>query len=148
MPPPCPLSSCCGHSLPECPCTNIPGTLTMQVNDPALNYGIFQPTTLVYGPTPPEYGPLSVGPYAYFSPGSFTDQVTGDSFRYFFTCYMGKYALGRLYVHSVFGSPFRDIFRYSWPVGLHGNTCSPFTLVFGQVYQGGDPSCVVTIAPA
>ncbi len=134
-------------SLYGCPCTEIPTTLHMSVNNPGLNYGIFQNTTLVYGPTPPEYLPLSIGDQSYLSPGSFTDQVTTDPFRYFFTCYSGNYVISRLYVHSVHGSPYRDIFYlYSWLIGLTGNTCSPFLLSFGDNSAGGNPSCVVTIS--
>lgn len=135
-----------GINLAGCPCALVPLVLHMDVNNPALNHGIFQPTTLVYGPTPPEYLPLSIGTGSYLSPGSFTDQVTGDSYRYWFTCYSGYYGISRVYLKSVLGSPYRDMFRYTWLAGLRGNSCSPFLLGFGQIYPGGDPACVVTIS--
>ncbi len=134
-------------TIPGCPCTTIPGTLNMAVTHPDANNGLFQPTTLVYGPTPPEYVPLALGDNCYLSPGSFTDSSTTDSFRYYFGCFSGFYIITRVFQVSIFGSPYKDTIRYKWFVGFPGNTCSPFLLSNGQIYAGGDPSSVVTISP-
>lgn len=143
------LSGCKqGPHLTGCPCKFVPEVLEMEVNDTGLNFGLFQNTTLVYGPTPPEFLPLNLGARSYLSVDTFTDLITHEAFRYLFLCYTGYYALCRVYAHSRFGSPFRDVFRYTWLIGIRGNTCSPFTLAGGQIYAGGDPRCVVTITGA
>lgn len=108
-----------GTVVPECPCGKTPIILHMNVPNPGQNGGMFQPTNLVYGPTPPEYGPLNLPSSTYLSPGSFVDEKTGDSFRYWFSCYGSYYVVSRVYVKSVLGSPHLDFLRYSWLYSLN-----------------------------
>ena len=131
--------------IPGCPCSSSPRTLTMTSSRPESNNRIFQNATLVYGPTPTALWPLGIGHSSYLSTTSFTDLTTGDQFWYHFSCYIGYYVLTRVYPTSLYGSPFRDSTRYRWPIGLSGNTCRPFNLIYGQVFAGGDPTCIVTI---
>lgn len=133
-------------SVPGCPCPTMPVLLHMAVDHPETNNHIFQPATLqFYQPPPPEFAPLALGPRAYLSTASFRDDDSGDEFWYYLSCSQGFYFLTRVYLHSVFGSPFQDIIRYKWLVGLPGNTCNPFALGNGQIFAGGDTSCHVTI---
>jgi hypothetical protein len=127
-------------TVPGCPCTATPASLNMTSSSPQSNFGIFQSATFQYGPTPPEYGTLGLGASSYLSTRTFTDQVSSQPFRYYLSCLQGRYVLTRVY-----STPFRDIVRYTWQIGLQGNTCTPFRLLQGQVYQGGDPSCVVSV---
>jgi hypothetical protein len=90
--------------------------------------------------------PLAIGANSYLSTASFTDTSTGDQFWYHFNCYVGYYALTRVYVTSQYGSPYRDLIRYRWPIGTGGNSCKPFLMAYGQLYLGGDPACVVTVS--
>jgi hypothetical protein len=132
--------------LPGCPCTALPQTLHLSVNKPYLDDQIFHNCTLQYGPTPPALRSLSLGDYSFLSTQTFNDAVTSDQYWFYFTCYQGYYMITRVYINSVFGSPFRDVVRYKWVVGFPGNTCSPLLLSHGQPYPGGDPTCVVTIS--
>ena len=127
-----------------CPCAS-PTTLYLWSQAPNDNLGMFLPTTLVYGPVPSGLAGLGMGANAYLSPGSFTDTATGDFFQYHLYCFGSSYLLTRVYITSLYGSPFRDLARFSWLPGLSGNTCSPFALTNGQVYAGGDLTTVVEI---
>lgn len=135
-----------GVDLPGCPCHALPPTLRVSVNRPELNFHVLQDCVLRYGPTPPPLRPLGLGDSSYLSTESYGDDLSPDRFWYHFTCYTGFYMLTRVYIHSIFGSPFRDTLRYKWVVGYPGNTCSPFLLSHGQIYVGGDPACVVTVS--
>jgi hypothetical protein len=88
---------------------------------------------------------LALGASSYLSTTTFTDLSTGDQFWYYLTCFLGYYVLTRVYAVSAFGSPYRDVVRYRWLIGYQGNSCQPFLLANGQIFQGGDPTCVVTI---
>lgn len=136
-----------GVSVPGCPCQALPSILHMTVNNPQSNFGIFQPASLIYGPTPPGYSPLTSDKSCFISSSQFTDGLTGDTFQYYFGCQSGYYIVTRFYLHSLFGSPFRDTTRYRWLIGYPGNQCSPFLLSQGQIYLGGDPSSTVTVTP-
>jgi hypothetical protein len=129
-----------------CPCTESCATIYMVSSNPNSNNHILQSATLVYGPTPAGLLPLAIGESSYLSTTTFTDFSTGDQFYYYLSCYLGYYVLTRVYAVSLYGSPYRDATRYRWAAGYPGNSCSPFALNNGQVFSGGDPSCVVTIS--
>ena len=115
---------------------------------PDSNRGIFQNSTLVYGPTPPDYAVFSIPSLTFLSESEHTDKQSGEQFRYYFYCVFGAYLLGRLYPKSVRanGGPYWDGNRYSWLIGPSGNSCSPFLLSDGNIFPGGDPSCVVVLS--
>jgi hypothetical protein len=138
---------CCpgGVNIPGCPCSSSPSTLYLHSSKPSSNNGIFKNATLVYGPTPAGLLPVVLTPNSYLSTTSFTDPVLKAEFYYYLTCYLGAYVLTRVYLQTPVGSPFRDGIRYTWFVGLPGNTCMPFSLTVGSMFQGGDTSCVVTV---
>jgi hypothetical protein len=141
-------SCCCsggGVSVPGCPCPSTPATLFMHVNDPTKNNGIFQPCTLQYGPTPAPLLPVVLATDSYLSTAPSFDPVLMANFYTYLTCYLGAYVITRVYITSPLGSPFRDRIRYTWFVGLPGNTCSPFSLALGSIFEGGDATEVVTI---
>jgi hypothetical protein len=140
-----PALGAAGITLPGCSCTVIPLMLRMTSLNPSCNGGMFQPCTLAYGATPTQYGALALGAECFLSTASFVDE-NGDSFRYYFACERTQFTLSRVYANSLFGSPFLDPVRYTWPLGAPGNTCDPFLLAGGQIYPGGDPSCSVTIS--
>ncbi len=131
-------------ALPGCHCTTTPAVLDMISADETCDGGMFQSDILRYVPTPPEYSGLFLGANSFLSDNAHTDQY-GDTFRYYFTCNLAEYALSRVYANSIFGSPFRDAVRYTWSLGVPGNSCDPFFLTNGQVYLGGDPNCLVTV---
>jgi hypothetical protein len=135
-----------GAVIAGCQCTSIPTTLAMVPTDPTLNGGMFQPATLQWGPTPTDYDRLALGTNSFLSTQSFIDQL-GESFRYYFTCTADKFTLTRVYAHSIFGNPYRDSVRYTWPLTLAGNTCDPFSLTAGQIYSGGNTQTQITITP-
>ena len=147
-------SCCCtggGVSIPGCPCMPMPTTLNMVSSKPASNNGIFQSATLQYITVPAPYLPVVLTPQAIMSTdgagnvATFNDPVLGANFAYLLPCYFGAYVLTRVYLTTPVGSPFRDGIRYTWFVGLPGNTCSPFSLTVGTIFAGGDATCVVTI---
>ena len=128
-----------------CPCPTSPITLTMTSSAPASNNHILQSATLTYGPTPAALAALGIGQSAYLSTATFTDFSTGDQFWYYLSCYLGYYILTRVYATSLYGSPYHDMIRYRWPISDPTNSCNPFALNTGQIFSGGDPSCVVTV---
>lgn len=132
--------------LPGCPCTQLPQTLHMSVSRPETNNHIFQACTLQYGPTPAGLAPLALGPFSFLSAATFSDDFSSEQFWYYFTCFQGYYMLSRLYLSSVFGSPYRDTTRYTWAIGYPGNTCIPLLLSNGVIFTGGDASCIVTLS--
>ena len=134
-----------GVAVAGCFCTSIPATLRMSSSRPTSNGGMFQNCTLQYGATPASYNGLAIGAQSYLSTASFADQF-GNKFQYYFYCQRNQFFLSRVYVNSVFGSPFQDSVRYLWTMTSAGNTCSPFLLGNGQIYSGGDASCIVTIS--
>jgi hypothetical protein len=135
-----------GAVIAGCQCTSIPLTLSMVPTDPTLNGGMFQPATLQWGLTPTDYDRLALGTNCFLSTQSFIDQI-GESFRYFFNCTNDKFTLTRVYAHSIFGNPYRDTVRYTWPLSLAGNTCDPLLLTSGQIYQGGDTRTQIIVRP-
>jgi hypothetical protein len=132
-------------TIPGCPCQAIPTTLTMTSSAPLSNNQILQSATLQWGPTPPGLSPLGIGSSSFLSTTTFTDITTGDQFWYNLYCSLGYYVVTRVYAVSQYGSPYRDVVRYKWLIGFGGNTCQPFMLINGQIFPGGDPTCVVTI---
>jgi hypothetical protein len=132
--------------VPGCPCSQSPVTISMHSSEPASNNQMFQSATLQYGPTPSNLLPVVLQTSSYLSTSSFPDPILGAPFYYLLNCYVGAYVLTRVYVTSPFGSPYRDAIRYSWVPGFSGNTCSPFLMTNGQIYRGGDPTCVVTLS--
>ena len=97
------------------------------------------------GSDPGGIASCGIGANSYLSTATFPDYTTGDQFYYLLSCYNGSYVLTRVYITSLYGSPYRDMIRYLWPIGYAGNTCTPFDLAAGQMYIGGDPSCVISI---
>lgn len=132
-------------TIPGCPCETSPVTVYLHTNDPTLNNGIFQDATIVYGPTPAPLLPVVFTPSSYLSTTTFRDAVFDADFYYFLTCQLGAYVLTRVYISTPLGSPFRDEIRYSWFIGVDGNTCTPFNLASGSIFEDGDPSQTVTI---
>ena len=134
-----------GQSIPGCPCTHIPATLTMTSSKPSSNNQIFQNATITYRATPASLSALKLGSQSYLSTTQFTDTSTNNLFWYYFGCYQGFYIITRVYAVSAFGSPYRDQVRYRWLGGTIGNTCSPFRMTRGTIFSGGDSTCVVTV---
>jgi hypothetical protein len=132
--------------IPGCPCATSPVTLYMTSSSNASNDHILQSAVLVYGPSPSALSALGIGQSAYLSTVTFTDFSTGDQFWYYLSCYLGYYILTRVYATSLYGSPYRDMTRYRWPISDPSNSCNPFLLAHGQIFSGGDPSCVVTVS--
>ena len=132
-----------GTMIAGCNCS-IPSQLQMTSSNPSSNNHMFQDATLIYQQTPMEYCGLPMGTYSYLSTQSFTDQFN-STFRYYFYCQRQQFFLTRVYVNSIFGSPYEDTIRYTWTAGTTGNTTSPFDLANGRIYAGGDTNCVVTI---
>jgi hypothetical protein len=132
--------------IPGCLCTATPRTLHMASTNTISNGGMFQNCNISYVQTPPEYSSLFLGNSSFLSAQSFTDTDTGDSFRYLITCASVLYEITRIFVTSVFGSPFKEPPRYTWLMFAPGNTCTPFRLGNGQIFAGGDPTCTVTIS--
>ncbi len=138
-------------SLPGCICSAPPETLAMTVSNGSCNNGLLNSVGIQYGPTPPSLIPLRLGSNCYLSTDMFVDSQTGDSYYYYFGCFGAIMRISRVFPTSVFGSPFLDSVIYYWSVGLTGNRCGSlgsgqsFLLSNGQIYSGGDPSCVVTI---
>lgn len=133
-------------AIPGCLCLSTPVLLHVNSSKPNSNDGMFQNCTIAYGPTPADLIDLGIGDYTFLSVESFQDQDTGDYFRYLFTCNTDLYGLTRVYADSIFGSPFKDVLRYTWLIDYPGNTCSPFLLTVGHIFAGGDATCVVTIS--
>lgn len=129
-------------NLPGCPCTAIPATLHMTVG-PDTNAGALQNCTIQYGPTPPAYAPLALGPNSFLSTAQFHETGSSDMFNYYFFCFQGLYEIGQVYITSVFGSPFRGPTQVKWAIGFAGNTCSPFLLSNGVLQLGYSPQTVV-----
>ena len=134
-----------GIVIAGCSCNSLPHLLHMSSSNPSSNNGMFQNCALQYGATPSQYAGLPIGAQSFLSTTSFTDQFN-NSFRYYFYCQRNQFFLTRVYVNSIFGSPYEDTVRYTWTTGTSGNSCSPFLLSNGRIYAGGDTSCVVTIS--
>lgn len=132
-------------ALPGCNCAATPVGLTMDSVVPTCDGGLFHDCTIQYGPTPSGYAALSLGSSSFLSVESFQDDF-GDTFRYYFTCNTTNFTITRVYLTSFFGSPFKDIVRYTWTLGAVGNTCVPFLLSNGFIYSGGDINCNVDIS--
>jgi hypothetical protein len=135
-----------GHTLAGCPCATTPDTLTMTVNDPTKNFGIFHSCTIVFtSPVPSPFASLALGSFAWISTASFTDQFSANPFWYYFTCSQGYYALSRIYPKTGSGPAFLDSVRMKWLAGFGTNTCDPFNLDDGLMFAGGDTSETVVI---
>jgi hypothetical protein len=130
--------------VPGCPCASSPNPIYQHSSAPASNNHMFQDATIAYGTTDPSILPVVIQPSAYISTVAFLDPIISCYFYYFLTCYFGGYILTRVYPTSPMGNPFRDAIRYTWIPGFPGNTCAPFLLANGQIYSGGDRTCVVT----
>jgi hypothetical protein len=146
---PQPGCGCCGSSviaLPGCPCPTTPTSLTMTSLDTTCSHGMFQSASLLYQPTPTSFGSLLLPDHVHLSTSLYPDLDTGDDFYYLFACEDGFYTLSRIYPHSIFGSPYRDVVRFTWPIPWSGNSCSPFLLTYGLIFRFGDPACRVIIS--
>jgi hypothetical protein len=128
-----------------CPC-QVPFTLNMSVANPAMNFHIFQSATIQWMTVPAGLAALQLGPMAFLSTASFTDDLSNDAFQYQLFCSGGFFSVTRVFVSSQFGSPFREAYRYRWLPGLFGGTCTPFLFPQGQVFQGGNLGTVVSLS--
>lgn len=140
---------CCGSSVivPGCPCTSSPAVIAMTSSKPASNNEIFQSARLLYGPTPSTLLPAVLLSSSYLSDTSYNDPILGAAFFYFLTCTINSYVLTRVYPTTSITSPFRDLVRYKWVPGFPGNDCGPpFQMLSGQIFLGGDATCIVTLA--
>ena len=131
--------------LLSCLCATPPLTLRMNVSREGCGDGLMHSCTIAYGPTPAALAALRLGSSCYLSTQTFADSQTGDQFYYYLGCYSSILRISRAFPTSIFGSPFLDSVVYYWSIGLPGNTCSPFLLSNGQIFPGGDPTCLVTI---
>ena len=135
-----------GGTLPYCFCDPLPATIAMFSASETCNYRMFQSCTIQFGPTPPAFSALNLGPYSYLSTEGFPDPLAmGALFYYNLTCQYNQILLYRVYLESPYGSPYRDGLLYSWGLGGYGNTCNPFELDNGVAYPGSDASCFVTL---
>jgi hypothetical protein len=132
-----------GISLFGCACTSIPSTLTVTLSGPCDS--IFNDCTLQYGTTPSAFSAVGLGASCFLSTASFTDAQTGLTFYYHFRCDRIFMRLSRIFVASSYSSAFEDSFIYSWSIGQSGNSCSPFALTNGTIFQGGNSTCVLTV---
>lgn len=131
---------------PGCPCATTPRTITMTSSKPLSNDQIFRDATLQYQDLPDWAITGLALPYqGHLSTETFVDVPTGDRFWYYLTCHQGYYLLTRIFEISVYGSPYRDVVRYRWQGGVAGNTCDPWAMTNGQMFSGGDSSCIVTL---
>ena len=132
---------------PGCACS-VPPTLTMTSANSTCNFNMFQSCTIAYGPPPPGFSNMALGPKVWMSTKSFLDPIANSLFYYYLGCNYNQFYLTRLYATSPYGSPYRDATLYTWLVGSYGNTCVPFKLDNGSPFQGSDISCFVTIDDA
>jgi hypothetical protein len=130
-------------NLNGCSCSNIPGTLYIHVSGPCDVF--FQDCTLVYQTVPSEFSRLNLGTSCFLGTTFFVDAETGLSFQYYFACDGVFFRLSRIYLPTSFSDAFEDSFIYSWSMGQVGNTCLPFLLSKGTIYQGGNSDCEVLI---
>ena len=132
---------CCEHYLPGCPCSSIPSTLYLQVQQsaPVGSENFVMPATLKYGTKPSPLAAYNSDAVGYYSTKSYSTPDGVYVFWYWFGCNSGLYFLQILYdPSSPIGYPGRG-FVMSWLAGLTGNTCAPFSMVLGAtnspVYQ-------------
>lgn len=144
---------CCGGGtgivIAGCACTSSPSTLHMSVSSPDQTppNDTLRACTFVWGPTPACLTPLAIGGNSYLSTSTFVDS-NGDTYYYYYNCFVSTYAVFRVYCVSIFGSPYMEVFRYKWPIGSAPNQCSgPYLMHTGTLYAGGNPACVVHIDP-
>lgn len=94
-------------NLPGCPCTAVPRTLVMTLNNPVANNinNTWHSCTFLYQPSEPSYG---FGANCHLSTSTFADDfqtIYGEVFYYWFRCLAGAvYAVGRVYHWSPFGN--------------------------------------------
>lgn len=128
--------------IPGCFCDPLPATIGMSVSDPTADFGLFQPCTIVYGPTPAMYNLLLLGPNCYLSTTTFPDAVNGGApYSFLLTCSFNTFSLSRVYA-DLGGTQFRDGILYSWVIALGDNTCVPFHMGTGLPFPGSDPEVI------
>jgi hypothetical protein len=132
-------------TIPGCSCAAIPTTLTMSSSGPCV-VGDFQPCTIAWQPTPPEFSGLGLGANCFLSTATFVDPFSGGTFRYHLGCGGAYLSLNRVYEPSPDGTAYSDSTIYTWMIGASGNSCSPFLLSNGTIYPGGNNQCHVTIS--
>lgn len=140
-----------GTVRPGCACPSSPVTITIsQLGPDDATPRTVQPCTMAFGPLPAWALPLALAAdhNGYLSTSSFVDGSTGDTFYYHLDCYVGFYALTRIYQTSGFGSPFRDLIRYRWTIGAAGNSCAgPWQMHSAGIYAGGNPLTILHADP-
>jgi hypothetical protein len=135
----------CNVSINGCACTSTPTTIHLTIDKPDSISRLIKDCTFQWTDTPPALLPLGLGEKEYLSIQTFRDIATDDVYRYHLQCVLNFFTLTRVYEESAYGSPYRDVIRYKWPISLSGNSCNPFYMDSGIMYSGGDNSCVVTI---
>lgn len=123
---------------PQCGCNPGPVTIYAHSTRPDLNNNIFPDgVVLTYGPTPPEFAPLSLEEFSYLSDGTYTEPTTGHEFRVLLICNGVSYSWNRAFPEYPPGGPASDQ-RYTWLPGNSGNPCEPFYQLNGTMFPGGD----------
>jgi hypothetical protein len=123
-----------GHTLPGCPCTELPDSLFMHVKI-VSPLSLVVPAALTYMSRPADLSVYSTDPVGYYS-AKYTSSDGLYALRFWFSCIQGVYYVWGLFTpDSVLGYP--GIFRImSWLVGLGGNTCNPISLTNGATDSG------------
>lgn len=123
--------------IADCGCDTTPVTLYMHATRPDLNSGLFNDATLVYGPNPAPFDSgFAIPPSNHWSVETFDNGI--NTFRYMLFCSIAQY---RLNVCAITGTSSPAITeRYTWAPfpSAPGNACSPFYLLNGVMYSGGN----------
>lgn len=136
-----------GVTLPGCACTSTPRTVTLSNNGtPDAAIPLIYPCTLQWQTTPAGLLPLSVGTECFLSTVTFPDPVTGDEYWYHLSCSLAYYQLTRVYAVSLYGSPYRELLRLRWHIGVAGTSCSPLYCVNSEIYPGANPASIWTLS--
>lgn len=107
----------------------------------------YQDATFVWGPTPSGYTALALGTNSYLSSASYVDEI-GETFQLYLGCSGNNWTLTRVYLHSIFGNPYRDSVRFTWSMTEAGspNTCSPFLLRVGRITPPSGPTSNIKVS--
>lgn len=140
------IAHCCGCTpgggvtLPGCPCTNIPQTLTVDVVSQAFNTH-FIDGTMTWRTVPSDVASAFPESPAFWSDILDYDYTnTGIRYRWGLRCETGFYRLRAMAVEDpnpVFGLPYA-LSGTTYVIGASGNACSPFALTNGSNTIGLD----------
>lgn len=132
---------------PNCPCNPTPQVMLFTGSTGCSSID-FPNATLRWQDTPPEWVAIGYPSKVVLSDETFVDPDRNEEYRYYFLCEPGAYTLRRIYPVSIFGSPFLDVVRASWPFSKPGNSCSPFFLGGGTVFDSPSLECGMTVEAA